>query len=301
MIETVTVTNHLGAVKEFPLMAAHQTGFGIYNITGLGSGPADVSITDLASTDGGLFSSSRLKTRNIVLYFYLLGDDVEKLRHELYRYFPSKKQVKLTLQETSRSAYIMGYVEKVEPVIFSERESIQISIICPDPKFYSSDPDSETYFYDFHPLFEFPFSNESLVNGITEISEMILELNKNIYYEGDTEIGMEITMDALGPVVNPKIANSITGEYIGVDSTKLQVLIGSNIEDGDKIKIVTYTGQKSIHLIRGETDYNILNCLIANSTWLQLIGGDNPFTVSADSGALNLQVAITSKVTYGGM
>ena len=47
-------------------------------------------------------------------------------------------------------------------------ETTQISIVCPDPYFYSAGPDgtNTTIFYGVEPLFEFAFSNESLTESL---------------------------------------------------------------------------------------------------------------------------------------
>jgi hypothetical protein len=54
-------------------------------------------------------------------------------------------------------------------------------------------------------------------------------------------------------------------------------------------------------LARGGAMYNVLNCLDRSSAWLSLAKGDNILAFTADSGAANLQVTITSKQLYVGV
>ena len=147
MIKSVKVTNYLDESKTFVLMDPEESGFLIEEITGLGPANATINTTEMASIDGSIFNSSRVGMRNIVLTLRLLfKPTVEDVRQESYKYFPIKKQVKLTIETDNRICESYGYVESNEPDIFSKDESTQISIICPDPYFYSVEP-TTTIFY----------------------------------------------------------------------------------------------------------------------------------------------------------
>lgn len=166
MIKSMSVTNYLGESIEIPLGNPYETGFAITEIEGLGSGKSDISVTELTSRDGSIFNSSRVGTRNIVLTIrFIETPDIETVRQKTYKYFPIKKQVTLGFETDNRSCYINGYVESNEPDIFSDKESSQISIICPDPYFYSKDLNS-TVFSGVISEFEFPFSNELPIDPV---------------------------------------------------------------------------------------------------------------------------------------
>lgn len=130
MIKSVTVTNYLGESLKMELTNPYDSGIAITDITGIGPGKADINVTELTSSDGSLYNSARLGTRNIVMTLrFMIAPDIETVRQKSYKYFPIKKELILTFETDNRSCYIAGYVESNEPVIFDENEYTQISII----------------------------------------------------------------------------------------------------------------------------------------------------------------------------
>ena len=80
----------------------------------------------------------------------------------------------MLIETDNRQAEIEGYVESNDPAIFSKDEGSDISIVCPNPFFYSAGKDgiNTTIFYGVEALFEFPFSNESLQDPLLEMGEI---------------------------------------------------------------------------------------------------------------------------------
>lgn len=304
MIKSMKVTNYLGVSLDFDLTNPVPSGFAILSIDGLGPVKADINVTDIASFDGALYNSSRVGKRNIVMKFrFFPHPTIEDTRLLSYKMFPVKKQVTILLETDNRLASVTGYVESNEPDIFSENEGCQVSIICPDPYFYSEGEDgtTEIVFSSSEPAFEFPFSNESLEEKLITFGIIKIYNERTLYYKGDTETGVTITLHATGQVDNVKIYNTKTAEFINIDTTKLQELTGSGIIAGDTITICTLKGKKSITLLRNSETTNILNCIDKNSTWFQLAKGDNLFAYSATYGATNLQIRISSQTIYEGV
>lgn len=305
MIKSVTVTNYLGESLKMELTNPYDSGIAITDITGIGPGKADINVTELTSSDGSLHNSSRLGTRNIVMTLrFMFTPDIETVRQQTYRFFPIKKELTLTFETDNRSCYITGYVESNEPVIFNENEYTQISIVCPDPYFYSLRADS-TVFSGVISMFEFPFSNEVQNNEETErfliMSDLQFETEQTVYYSGESEIGMTIRIRAIGTVENLTIFNTRTREFIKLDTDKLQQITGSVIIAGDEITICTVKGKKSIRLLRDGVTTNILNCMTKDSSWIQLVKGDNILAYTADSGAEKLYFSVENNVIYEGV
>ena len=305
MIKSITVTNHLGDSIKLDLARPELSGFAVTSITGLGPGTATINTTEMSTSDGSLFNSSRLPARNIVLSLqYMWITSIEDARHRSYRYFPIKKKIKLLIETDNRSAEIEGYVETNDPTIFSQSEGSEISIICPNPFFYSAGADGTvvTVFQGVEPLFEFPFSNESIADSLIEMGSINANANKkSIVYTGDAEVGVNINIRALGEVSNVTIHNVGTRETIRIDTDKLETFTGSGIIAGDAIEICTIKGKKSVTLTRDGNVINILNCLGKNPNWFQLVKGDNVFAYTAESGATNLQVVFTNQTVYEGV
>lgn len=307
MIYSIVVTNYLGDRIKLELGKPDVSGFLIKSVTGLGPVKATVNTTEVVTNDGSMFNSARLSQRNIVLDMVFIntvyGESIEDLRQKSYKYFPLKKSVELTIETDNRYVKTTGYVESNEPNIFSSQEGTQISIICPDPYFYSAGEDGNnvTNFYSIDPMFEFPFSNESLDEPLLVFGEIQIKTEGVITYHGDSEIGVMIYIHAIGPANNINIYNTETREVMKIDTGKLQKLTGKGIVASDDIVINTSKGDKSITLIREGVSYNILNCLDKNTDWFTLAKGDNIFAFTADSGVTNLQFRIENKVIYEGV
>jgi hypothetical protein len=197
---------------------------------------------------------------------------------------------------------ITGYVESNEPDIFSKNSGCQISVICPDPLFYSLDGDSSntTVFNGIEPVFEFVFENEGIADAI-EFGDIQTKTENVITYDGDNEVGIRITIFALGPATNITIYNSITREMMKIDTSKIEAITGKGLVARDEITICTVKGNKGVTLLRDGKETNILNCLGKNVDWFQLTKGDNVFAYSAETGASNLQFRIENDVVYEGV
>jgi hypothetical protein len=304
MIKSITVTNYLGDSIKLELGRPEQSGFLIKSVSGLGPSKANINTTEVSTTDGSLFNSARLNQRNIVFDFIFVEsinrESIEDIRQKSYKYFPIKKNVDLLIETDNRIVKTTGYVESNEPNIFSSQEGAQVSIICPDPYFYSTEK-TVTIFSGIEPLFEFPFENNSLTDNLLEFGEIIVNQEKTVFYKGDSEVGIVIYIHAIGEATNLTIYNALTREVLKIDTDRLEALTGSIIKAGDDIIISTIKGEKFIRLIRDGEYINILNCLGRNSDWFRLVKGDNVFAFTAETGDTNLQFRIENLIVYEGV
>ena len=185
MIKKVIITNYLGESIELELRAPEKTGLYIESITGLGPGKANINTTDIATDDGAIFNSARSEERNIVMKIGFMisegvTESIEQARHITYKFFPKKKPIIFYILTDERELKCLGYVEENEPDIFSDRETTQISIICPDPLFYSAETNTTTFNgVDFE--FEFPFENNTvgsyalIIPGLAKEVQLIVD------------------------------------------------------------------------------------------------------------------------------
>lgn len=307
MIKSFTITNYLGDSIKLEMGRPEQSGFLIKSVSGLGPAKASINAIEISTNDGSLFNSARLNQRNIVFEFVFTDtvnlESIEALRQKTYKYFPMKKKLTILIETDNRIVQTVGYVESNEPNIFSSQEGTQISIICPDPFFYSAGKDGTivTVFYGIEADFEFPFSNESLNEPLLVLGTMQIKTENNIFYPGDAEIGITIKIHALGDVEDVTIYNSGTREIMEIDTDKLTAMTGYGIIAGDDIVINTLKGDKSITLIRGGVNINILNALAKDTDWFTLAKGDNIFAFGAEVGTSNLQFLIENHVVYEGV
>lgn len=316
MIRSVKVTNYLGDELNLVLNNPEESSdFAVIGMDGLGPVQADINTTELATQDGALYNSARLQSRNIVLTLLFEGNDIEEQRHQTYKYFPVKKKVKLDIITDKRAVTISGYVESNEATPFSSREGAQISIVCPTPYFYSMDISAEETFSTLEPNFSFEYeggdpvpenwvgywSNEGL-DADTEFGIVHPVRDLAIFYDGDEETGVYITIHAVGEVSGELAITSRTAqERFVIDLDKVSDYTGSSLVAGDTIEICTVKGSKSITLIRSSVSTNILNCIGRDSDWFQITKGYNTFAYNADSGVTNMQLSLAYNVIYEGV
>lgn len=304
MIKSITVTNYLGESITLEMGSPDKSGLFIKQIDGLGPPSATINAKELATSDGGVFNSARVNSRNIVLTLgFLFNPTIEDMRQLTYKFFPIKQKLRFQIDTDNRIAETYGCVESNEPNVFSKEETTQISIICPDPYFYSAGRDgiNVTVFSGIEAAFEFPFSNESLTSKLIEIGTLQYSTEQTVYYAGDAEVGVLIRIHATGPAGSITIYNTGTRETMKIDAEKIETLTGSGIINGDDIIISTTKGDKYITLLRDGVYTNILNALEKDSDWFQLAKGDNIFAYTATSGSINLQFKIENRVVYEGV
>ena len=304
MIKSVTITNHLDESIKLDLFNPEESGFIIKNIEGLGPVKANINFKELATNDGSIDNSARLSSRNIVMSLqFMESPTIEETRLKSYKYFPIKRNIKFLIETDDRICETIGRVETNVPTIFSNAEGCQISILCPNPYFYSAGENgtNQTIFYGTEPLFEFPFSNESLTEDLIEFGSIENRTEGTIYYDGDAEIGITIQIHAVGEAEGLVIYNTKTREIMRINDDKLKSLMGSGIQAGDEITITTSRGEKGIYMLRSGVTTNILNSLEKPIKWFQLSKGDNTFAYTASAGLTNLQFRIENKVIYEGV
>ena len=164
MIKSITIINDFGEKKVIELGAPETSGLWVKAMKGIGPGKANINVTDMASSDGGIYNSARSEVRNITLTLgfipYTIRDgnkditySVEDVRRDLYKWFAKKRWIEFIVNmeqsmglDDNRQEIIRkfslgtdGYVESNEPDIFNKEETTSISIICPDPNMYIYD------------------------------------------------------------------------------------------------------------------------------------------------------------------
>lgn len=279
-----------------------DSGIIVSQIDGLGPPKVNLYSSESAMMDGGTYNGSRLTSRNIVITLdFRLAADAEALRLETYKYFPEKKRITLEIETGLRKVKAYGYVESNAPNIFEAEVTSQISILCSDPFFYNAYGTQVTVFSGIIPKFGFPFGNNSLSEPLIEFGEIVHKQEQTVNYIGDADVGITITIHAIGPAKNITIYNSQTREVMYLDTDYIESLTGDPFKAGDDIVINTSIGKKGIKLLRAGIEYNILNCMRKDSNWFQLTKGANIFAYDAEEGALELQFKIENEVLYKGV
>lgn len=263
-------------------------------IEGLNPPPGTISTSTYAGMDGSYLNNAFIEKRNLVISFEMRGIDIEKRRHLLYRVVKPSRYIKVYYKTAGIDVYAEGYVETCEVNNFETLTSGQISIICPDPYWYSTSP-VYAYYSQIIGAFHFPFpgSDAPFPLGIYSTTD-----NITIQNDGD-ETGFTIQIEASSSetvpeiaAVTPTIYNADTGEYLQIKGDILK---------GDIITITTKTGNKTVILTHNGVDSNIINRLVSGSTWLSLREGKNTFHVQAVRGVKNLKVTLMHRNAYLGV
>ena len=177
-------------------------------------------------------------------------------------------------------------METLEGDLFQNRETIQVSIICPRPYWQ----DLNTVYTELSQTlagFEFPFC-------ITEpipISEYTEYPVATVINSGDVISGLVIHGSVTGAVSGLMIYNSTSGQYIGFDYA---------FQSGDEITVNTLSGSLSARLLRPGQTINLMQYLASGSKWLKLALGENNFTFTAD-GAEDIKITLETVSLYGGV
>ena len=254
-------------------------------INGLNPPAGTISTSRYAGMDGSYLNNAFIEKRNVVISFEMRGFSVEKRRHELYKVVKPSRYIKIYYATKNISVYAEGIVETCEVENFEMLTKGQISIICPDIYWYSTETQIAEYSQilgAFH--FIFPDDDNPFPLGKYNTQNMMAIVN-----DGD-EVGFTLEISG-GPATNPTFYNAETDEYMQIQG---------EIQNGDKITITTKTGNKTVTLEREGVTTNIINRLASGSTWLMLREGLNRFYLCG-TGLQNLKVKIIHINAYLGV
>lgn len=266
-----------------------ETNFQVINIRGLNPPSAQVNTSKIAGLDGSKFNSSTLNERNIVITIKLNGN-IEKNRIDLYSFFRTKEWCKFHYKNGFRSVFIEGYVETVECDLFTNKEIMQVSILCPNPYFKSLreivDDISKAL-----AAFEFPFAIDP--PGI-EFSTLDMSKVTKVFNTSEIETGIIIEIDILNNCNRIQLNNVSTGDVFTLNYSFMK---------RDKITINTNKSEKFVSLLRNANTINLFTAIVKGSTFFQLNVGENLFSYLVDNGSNENAIHIIFKhhVWYGGV
>ncbi len=266
-------------VNDILTLTQNEDNFQVLSIEGLNPPNAQINTSAIAGMDGAKFNSSKLNTRNIVVYIKIRGD-IERNRLRLYSFFATKQWCKFYYKNGSLDVFAEGYIESVECGIFSNNEVMQISILCPDPYLKSVqeilDDISKTV-----KLFEFPFAIEYPYIEFSRIED-----NRIVNVESSFASGVIVDIDIYQAASKVEILKTDTNEKIALNYDFLP---------NDKIVIDTNKGQKSVALMRGDDKINLFMSIEKGSAFFQLKSGNNYFTYRIDGGKNDRDATVVIK------
>lgn len=263
---------------------------------GLYSTELDVNISANAFDDGGIYQSSKIKNRNIVLTIQDRGsDDHIAVRDSLLNLFTPKLKGRLTIKEndedTGSEKVIDYYTEKVVSDGKNSSRTFTISLICPDPYFY--DPyDKYVQMANYAAMFTF---QHNFISAGEEFGSRSKAKSKNIQnITGSDAVGLSINLKINGAVTNPSLTRVESGETIRIGTSSKQLALVY----GDLLTVTTGSGNKHIYLTRSGVKTEINQYISSGSSFFELHQGDNTIGYDAESGVSNIEVSVSYRMRY---
>lgn len=218
----------------------------IKDITGLTPVKANINFTEMAALPGSQFQGSNQGNRNIVITLEPQPDWVNNLGFEGVRRMISKKlrngsQMELIFYDSVLPPKrIFGYVESVEPTLFSKDPHIQISIVCVD-----------IYFTPLSGNIVVPMTGWTL-GGTSVIFEA-----ENV---GDVPTGVIFNFTNMNDATSLGLRNLATDALVTYGP----------VVDGDALALSTVKGSKYCRRTRAGSTSNRLTDLNQIDTWHEM-------------------------------
>ncbi|WP_369379296.1 phage tail family protein [Lysinibacillus fusiformis] len=275
-VEKVVFTNMRGQTVEL----TNRLPFLLESVEGRGEVDADVQMQTAPYQDGASHVDTLLSTRSLTLNVNLIADnrdDLNLLRHQISSAFNPKTGKGLLVYsngQTEREIEVVVDGSPAFPVGDAKGNWFQrtaINLIAPDP--YWRDVFIENYkLEDFVSNFRFSFHFP--VRFATRGDSKML-INKG-------DVPTPIKVEFRGPVINPKITNLSTGEFIKVNR---------EIPKGYKLILDTSFGNKRVEIIGPDgIVQNAFHYIDLASTFFNLDVGENQFAFITDSGSPEVYV-----------
>ena len=244
--------------------------FDLSHIEGLTKYAGNLSSSTSAGADGDTITNAQALPRDIVLDLTIKdGVNVQSAIDVIKSVVKPKKKATLFWNDKT----IEGVASDIDAPRFAEKVVLQISLHCSNP-WWQNVQSVITEIAESISLAHFAMSflidDEGVVKSLP-LGEIDLNCTKSFNNDGDVAVGMDLSIVAIGDVVNPSLRRN-NGDFIGCNVT---------LHEGDEIKITTHKGRKTI-TINGE---NAINKIMRGSSFMQIETGEQEFTLAADSGA----------------
>ena len=175
----------------------------ITKIDGLGPTTAAINTTQVGLNPGARFDSVHIDYRNIVIEFYVINNVADNL-NELYSVIRTGTKTIMQL----KNKLIDGYIESIEIDRTSNPVKGQISMICPNPSFYSAAKNASLSATDF------------------------------VSYAGNQATGFRLYLTAKTAVKNPFIS-------INANKKTRKSVLNIALSAGDVLELNSESGSKS--------------------------------------------------------
>jgi hypothetical protein len=263
--------------------------FLLQSIDGLGDVDADIQTQKAPFQDGSTYIDSVLQERTISLQIAILATNKPTLlqqRQFLASIFNPKLGPGTLRYENGETVREIEAVPDGVPAFPSGRDNrgpifqkAMVNLLCPEPFWLDEVSTSEKMSYILGGLsFPLRLGTSFAQRGFKKI------LNN----QGD--VATPVTIEFYGPATNPVVWNRTTGEFIRVSRT---------LAETDKLVIMTDFGKKSVTIENADgSKTNVFNWIDLESTFWQLVPGENIIEFGSDSDSTKSRLVISYKNRY---
>lgn len=264
MLQSLSVTGGR-ADYTFLMSASESSGALILDIAGIAEISQEVVVEK--TNNNPVITNVNTQARNIVLTLRITAADVEGKRRYLRGVFPVGKEILLTFVTDHNTQKIYGTVESFDNPIFMEESTLTVSIMCPNPNFFS-DTVTES------------FTNTGIID-----------------YQGENPAGMFVTLGGLhNQTADFIFGNATNSESIGFNLDQIEAIVGE-LQETDTIIISTGTTKKCV-LMRNGQEINIFSAVKIPFKWVTLEPGENELVVTPVVGTT---ISVSYNKAYEGL
>lgn len=289
-MEKIIFTNSIGESIEI----SNSAPFVLIKIEGTGGSTASIQMEKSPFQQGKTYVDTLMEERNINLHVMILAEDEEEIfqnRRLISRIFnPLFKQGQLKYAYDGGEKEINVVVERAPVFNDSARNPIEqleclISIIAPLP-----------FWLDIHKTIEELITFEGgfsfTASFPTRFAIQSLQQSKIVLNAGDVETPVLIAL--AGPATEPiRITNETTGKFIEIKRS---------LQEGEVLEINTEFGKKRVQkFLREGTRQNVFNYININSTFWNLIVGNNKISYSTGMSGETASMTLVYKNRYVGV
>ncbi len=289
-IEKLIYTNQNGESIEF----SHDSLYHTDDVSGLCDMRNTIYSVNSMGQDGNTYVGNRIESREIEIVGSIRSrkkDDMLTLRRRLSKVLNPQLSATLTYRYGDFIRMIDCKANNApvyaKPGVFA---GFTVNLLCLDP-FWREKAETKAAVASWLGNLEFETEipmDTGIELGYREPSRIV-----NVYNAGDVGTGIRVEFRATGTISNPEILNVDTGEYICFNNLTLLA--------GDLLTVSTYYGKKRCTLKHNGAVTDALRYLDVDSTFLQLVPGDNLFRYSAAAGENNLEVSVYHNNKYLGV
>lgn len=231
----------------------------ILSVTGLNPTSSTLNETNVVGQPGVKFVGSKINKRAIT-FTIRVNYPCEVNRAELVRFLASNNEITLHITTDHKDLYIDGKVEMNEYNIYTQSQTMMVSIICPYPYFRNTE-ERITDSVISTGGFQFPFSVN--VDETIRFDDLNILDKLIVYNYGQVDTGLKIQLQFFETVTDPRIYNfDNPNEYIGF---KGEYVLGDVIEINTNVNV-----KERAVLIRNGVRTKILNKLLPGITWVKI-------------------------------